>query len=419
MKDGFFNRIFRGDKGIWFIFMFLCMISIVEVFSATSQLSYRSGAFWSPITSHCIYLLFGFFVVLVVHYLPYRWWKLLGILMLALSAVLLVYVMVAGEKVNGASRWISIAGFQFQPSEMAKAAVIIVTSWLLSRLTGDRYDDRCLTLWIAGIALAICGLIALDNLSTAGILGIVVVIMMLIGGAPKRYLLPVIGIGAAGVVLVLTFFLATPRSTMAKIQETVHVHRLVTWQRRVKEFIVVLPDNPKDYRITDDNRQISHALIAVSSSGIVGCGPGNSVQRDFLSQAYSDFIFAIVIEELGLAGSIVVMFLYIALLIRAGRIAGRCRQRFPALLAMGCALMLVTQAFINMLISVNLFPVTGQPLPLISRGGTSIAFSCLYIAILLNISASTEPDYGVAAEAKNEKSHLTISNYERDEAELI
>ena len=422
MKNEFLNKVFRGDKGIWMIFMFLCMISIVEVFSATSQLAYQTGRFWSPISSHSIHLIMGFGIVLAVQFIPHKWWKVFCFPMLILSAFLLVYVMVAGQKINGASRWLNIGGFAFQPSEVAKLAVIMTISLLLSRMQDVERDGKRITLWIAGIAVAICGLIALDNLSTAGLLAIVSISMMIIGGTPKKYLAPVLGGGALVAIIVLAFFVLTPSKTMAKIGETTHVTRLYTWQRRIKEFIVVLPDEPKEYVIADNNRQISHALIAVSSSGIIGCGPGNSIQRDFLAQAYSDFIYAIIIEELGLVGGILVLLLYIALLMRAGRIARKCNSRFSALLVMGCALMLVTQAMINMLISVNLFPVTGQPLPIISRGGTSILISCVYIGIILNISRSVEPTIILSSEQPAEADEvpaLNITDYERDEAELI
>jgi Bacterial cell division membrane protein len=387
MKNDFINRIFRGDKGIWFIFMFLCMISIIEVFSATSQMSYDSGNFWGPISSHCIHMLIGVAMVIIVHLLPYKYWKVLGPVLLGISLVLLIYLVVAGKAINGGARWIRIFGFTLQPSEIAKLAVIMTVALLLSRMDTEDLRSSWKTYgWIMGITIVFCAFIALENLSTAGLLFVVVVIMTLIGGVPKRITLPIYGAGALLVGLVLAFFVLTPQKTMKWVAEKTPLHRADTWQKRIKGFVVVLPDNPSDYRISDENRQISHALIAVASSGIVGTGPGNSVQRDFLSHADCDFIFAIILEELGLVGAIFVLLLYVALLVRVGKIARKCPSRFSALLVMGCALMLVTQAFTHMLISVNMFPVTGQPLPLISRGGTSVIISCMYIGIILNVS---------------------------------
>ena len=408
MKNDFINRIFRGDKGIWFIFMFLCMISIIEVFSATSQMSYDSGNFWGPISAHCIHMIIGVVMVILVHLLPYKYWKVLGPILLSISFILLVYLAVAGKTINGSARWIPFFGFTLQPSEIAKLSVIMTVALLLSRLETDDIRSSWKTFgWIMGITILFCIFIALENLSTAGLLFLVVVIMTLLGGVPQKITLPVYGGGALLAGLVLAFLILTPPKTMSWIAEKTPLHA-VTWQNRMKDFVVVLPDNPADYRITDKNRQISHALIAVASSGIIGTGPGNSVQRDFLSHADCDFIFAIILEELGLVGAIFVLLLYIALLVRVGKIARRCPSRFSALLVMGCALMLVTQAFTHMLISVNMFPVTGQPLPLISRGGTSVIISCMYIGIILNIS------YRVGTEdAQNEdvyKPQLITSN---------
>lgn len=391
MKNDFFNKVFRGDKGIWFIFMFLCMISVIEVFSATSQMSYASGSFWSPISSHCLHMLMGVGMVIVVHLMPCKWWKLLGPVLLLVSFGLLTFLIVSGKTVNGGARWLPIFGFTVQPSELAKLSCIIVVALLLSRLdTTDLRSSWKTFGWTMGITGACCVLIALENLSTAGLLFLVVLLMTLLAGMPKRITLPIYGLGALALGLLLAFFVMTPPKTMHWMAENTPLHRVETWQNRIKGFVVVLPDNPSEYRINDKNRQISHALIAVASSGIVGVGPGNSIQRDFLSHADCDFIFAIILEELGLLGGIFVLLLYIALLVRVAKIARQCTSKFLTLLVMGCALMIVTQAFVHMLISVNMFPVTGQPLPLISRGGTSVVITCMYIGIILGVSYRIE-----------------------------
>ena len=389
MKSDFINRIFRGDKGIWFIFMFLCMISVVEVFSATSQMSYNSDSFWGPISGHCIHMLIGVIVAIFIHLLPYQWWKLLGPVMLLASFCLLVYVLVVGADVNDAKRWIKVFGFTLQPSEIAKLSVVMVVALLLTKM--DTSDIRAA--WkmfgvIMGITLIFTALILPENLSTAALLFLTVVLLTIVAGVPRRILLPVYSVGFVMVAIVLAVFIVTPRSAMHRIARDTPLHRIDTWQERLTGFVVKLPDNPADYRVNDKNRQITHALIAVASSGVVGVGPGNSVQRDFLSRADNDFIYSIILEELGLAGGIFVLLLYIALLVRAGKIARRSKGMFSSILVIGCALMLVIQAFMHMLIAVNMFPITGQTLPLISRGGTSVVISCMYIGIILSVSRS-------------------------------
>lgn len=393
MKSDFVNRIFRGDKGIWFIFMFLCMISVVEVFSATSQLSYHSDSFWGPISGHCIHMLLGVIVAILIHLLPAKWWKLLGPVMLLVSLCMLLYLLVGPntQTANDATRWIRVFGFTLQPSEIAKLAVVMVVALLLAKM--DTSDIR--SAWksfviIMGIALLFTVLILPENLSTAALLMLTVVLMTIIAGVPRRILLPVYGIGSILVALMLAFFIVTPTAYMYNIARNTPLHRLDTWQQRCTDFVVQMPDDPTQYNVNDQNRQITHALIAVSSGGLIGVGPGNSVQRDFLSRADNDFIYAIILEELGLVGGIFVLLLYIALLVRTGKIARKCKSMFSSMLVTGCALMLVVQAFMHMLISVNMFPITGQTLPLISRGGTSVIISCMYIGIILSVSRSVE-----------------------------
>ena len=418
MKGEFFGKIFRGDKGIWFIFMFLCLISVIEVFSATSQLAYKQS-FWTPISSHCIHLMMGVAVVLVVHRVPYKWWKVISWLLLAISMLLLVYLALYGSAVNGGARWSPIFGFTFQPSELAKLSMVIITAFLLSRLQEDIVSHRKIFWFIIGLTAVVALLIVGENISTAVILMLVIFVMTIIGGVSRRIVGPIALAGLLMVGLALAFFILTPEHTMRSLAEKGGVmNRMAVGQQRIKRAVVTI-DDPQNYRITDENRQISHALIAVSSSGIFGCGPGNSVQRDFLSQAYSDFIYSIIIEELGLLGGLLVLMLYVALLLRAGKIARKCKTRFSALLVMGCALMLVTQAMINMLIAVGLFPVTGQTLPLISRGGSSILISCMYIGIMLNVSDSLERAEGLAASEMIDYSNPSASiTYQIPEPEV-
>ncbi len=375
------KNIFKGDKVIWIIFLMLCMISIVEVFSATSSLAYRSGNYWQPITRHSMYLLFGLGIVVLVHNVRYKWFQAIPLLLLPISYVLLVLVMVIGTAVNGASRWLSLFGIDFQPSEFAKMAIIIVTAFILSKKQTEEGASPNAFKYIMIITLTGCALIAPENWSTAALLFGTVFLMMFIGRVEKMKLILTAAILGALLSVFVAFLVLTPNSTLNKIPLG---HRFSTWKERITDFSSEkVPAAKFDI---NENGQVGHARIAIATSNIIGKGPGNSVQRDFLSQAYSDFIYAIVIEELGLVGGIVVVFLYICLLVRAGRIAQKCRHSFPAFLVIGIALLLVIQALFNMMVAVGLAPVTGQPLPLVSRGGTSIVINCIYIGMLLSVS---------------------------------
>lgn len=379
--------LFKGDKVIWIIFLFLCLISIVEVFSAASTLTYKSGDHWGPITQHSVILMVGACIVVAVHNIPYRFFRVLPFFLLPISMLLLLFVMgmgfITGDRVNGAARWMTIAGIQFQPSELAKMAVIIVTAYILSQFQEeDRANPKAFKyiMWITGLVFA---LIAPENGSTAALLFGVVFLMMFIGRIPWPLLAKTIGIIGVFVALAVSIMMIVPTKNLNKVPM---MHRVETWQNRVKGFFEDKEAVPAAKYDIDKDAQIAHANIAIASSHLIGKMPGNSVQRDFLSQAFSDFIFAIVIEELGLIGGAFVVALYLWLLMRAGKIAQRSEKSFPAFLVMGIALLLVSQAMLNMMVAVGLFPVTGQPLPLISKGGTSTLINCAYIGMILSVS---------------------------------
>jgi cell division protein FtsW len=355
----------------------------VEVFSAASTLTYKSGDHWGPITQHSVILMVGAFIVVLVHNIPCKYFRVLPFFLLPLSCILLLVVMVMGNYVNGAARWMNFAGVQFQPSELAKMAVIIVTAFILSRFQEeDSAHPKAFKyiMWIIGIVFI---LIAPENGSTAALLFGVVFLMMVIGRVPWKQLGMLIG----GVTLFLTLFVSIIMITPAsKYRDLPMMHRVETWQNRIKGFFEDKEAVPAAKYDIDKDAQIAHANIAIATSHVIGKMPGNSVQRDFLSQAFSDFIFAIIIEELGLIGGAFIVMLYLWLLIRAGKIAKRCEKTFPAFLIMGIAMLLVAQAMLNMMVAVGLFPVTGQPLPLISKGGTSTLINCAYIGMMLSVS---------------------------------
>ena len=384
---GLIKDLFKGDKVIWIIFLFLCLISVVEVFSAASTLTYKSGDHWGPITQHSVILMVGAFIVVLVHNIPCKYFSVLPFFLLPLSCILLLFVMgmgiITGDRVNGAARWMTFFGIQFQPSELAKMAVIIVTAFILSKFQEeDGANPKAFKyiMWIIGIVFI---LIAPENGSTAALLAGVVFLMMLIGRVPWRQIGRLVGIIGVTLSLLITVIVVIPPSVYENVPGT---HRFSTWQSPIKGFFEDKGAIPAAKFDIDKDAQVAHANIAIATSNVIGKMPGNSVQRDFLSQAFSDFIFAIVIEELGLLGGAFIVMLYLWLLIRAGRIAKRSDKHFPAFLVMGIALLLVSQAMLNMMVAVGLFPVTGQPLPLISKGGTSTLINCAYIGMILSVS---------------------------------
>jgi len=385
------KNLFKGDKVIWVIFLFLCLISIIEVFSASSTLTYDTGNHWKPVTQHTIILLFGAFVLIGVHNINYRYFQVLGILLypVSLAVLLIVFAMgiVSGSRINGAARWLNIFGLQFQPSEIAKMAVIICVAYVLARSQeSDGIINKKAFRKIIILTSVVCGLILPENFSTAGLLFAVVMVMMFIGHIPIKKLVYTVSviIGCVIIGILLAFSLPDKSNNIPGL------HRLSTWKSRVSGFMEHKQAVPAAKFDINHNAQVAHANIAIATSNIIGKMPGNSKQRDFLSQAYSDFIFAIIIEELGLVGGIFVVILYIWLLIRAGRIAKKARGSFASLLVMGLAIMMVSQALLNMCVAVGLFPVTGQTLPLISKGGTSTIINCIYIGMILSVSRYTQ-----------------------------
>lgn len=376
-----------GDRVIWVVYFFLCVISLVEVYSAGSSLSYKTGAFWRPLVSQACFLLGGTVIVVAIHRVPCRMFKAIPIILIPISFILLAITTVSGLSRNGANRWFEFFGIQFQPSELAKGAVVICVALLLSRAQRPEGADKAVfskILWIAGIG---CGLIFTENLSTAFLLFVVVLFMMIIGRVSMKQIGKLLGVLAIAGTLFVTPLLLKPKDM--KLPDIFFLHRFETWSNRLTAHFEGskndAADNPLKVDL-DKDAQVIHAHIAIARSNGIGRMPGNSVERDFLSQAFSDFIYAIIIEETGIWGGTVVVLLYIILLFRAGRISSRCERNFPPFLAMGLTLLMVTQAMMNMLVAVGIAPVTGQTLPLISRGGTSTLVNCAYIGMILSVS---------------------------------
>lgn len=406
MNSKTLSNIFKGDKVIWMVFFFLCVISVIEVFSASSELTYKGGNYMAPILRHIGLLILGIASMVVTLNIQCKYFKIITPFLLLGSILLLLIVWVTGNATNGASRWIGIMGFQFQPSEFAKGAMVLATAQILSAMQTENGADKHALKYILLIWFAVVPLIFIENFSTAALLSAVVFMMMIIGRVPGKQLGIILAlvVGFMAFALSVIWITGTDQSELENknaLTEQVDkanenagkdkkiLHRMDTWKSRINKFLAHKDVPPSEVDL-DKDAQVAHANIAIATSNGYGKGPGNSVERDFLSQAFSDFIFAIIIEEMGIEGAIAVAFLYIILLFRTGKIARRCENNFPALLVMGLALLLVTQALFNMCVAVGLAPVTGQPLPLISRGGTSTIINCVYIGVILSISRSAK-----------------------------
>ena len=411
------GNIFKGDKVIWMVFLFLSLISVVEVFSASSELTYKGGSYWAPVMKHVGVLLVGLVGIIFTSHVPCKYFRILTLLLLFVSIVSLLAVLIVGQSTNGAQRWISILGIQFQPSEIAKGSMVLATAQILSATQTDKGADDHAFKYICIVGIAVIGLIFFENLSTAALLAFVIFMMMDVGRVSWKYLRILAGGGITVVVVALSAVMLigtdesqvpNPNTQLTEVMqkededkgvvETVF-HRASTWKTRIIKQVEGFNGDPKDVDL-DKDAQRAHANIAIASSNIIGKGPGNSVERDFLSQAFSDFIYAIIIEEMGIFGAIFVALLYIILLFRTRYIANRCENCFPAFLSMGLALLLATQAVMNMWVAVGLAPVTGQPLPLVSKGGTSTIINCLYIGVILSVSRTAKRRDRVASGAQ-------------------
>jgi len=365
----------NGDKAIWAVAALLALFSFLPVYSASSNLVYvvGNGTTVGHLIKHALLLFFGFGIIYGVHKIPTHFFKGLSLIALPIVLVLLVFVLAQGTSIGGAnaSRWIRIpfVGFGFQPSNLAAVVVMIYVARYLSKIRDVKisFTESILPLWVPVFLVVL--LILPANFSTAGIIFSMVLVLCFLGGYPIKYLLGIVGTG----LLCLTLFILT-----AKAAPDLFPNRVDTWMSRIDSF-----SNPDDAQA---NYQIEKAKIAIATGGIVGKGAGKSVQKNFLPQSSSDFIYAIIVEEYGLIGGFALMFFYLFLLFRIVVVANGAGTIFSKLLVLGVGLPIVFQALINMAVAVELFPVTGQNLPLISSGGTSSWMTCLAIGIILSAS---------------------------------
>lgn len=368
----------KGDKTVWAITAVLAIFSFLPVYSASTNLVYVAGkgTTLGYLVKHAILILLGFIIVYTVHRIPYKYFSGLSVLLMPVVIVLLVFTLAQGTVIGGAnaSRWIQIpfVGVGFQTSTLAVVVLMMFVSRYLARNKEKEinFKESLLYLWLPVAVVLV--LILPANLSTTAMSFFMIIILTFLGGYPLKYLLYILGMGA----VVLMLFVLLTKAFPDMIENT----RVATWNNRIENY---LSGNK------EDNYQLEKAKIAIASGELNGKGPGKSTQKNFLPQSSSDFIFAIIAEEFGLIGAILVIMLYIGLLFRIVIITTKSDTIFGTLLTLGVGLPIIFQALVNIGVAVGIFPVTGQPLPLISTGGTSIWMTCFAIGVVLSVSAAS------------------------------
>ncbi len=370
---------------IWAVVILLSLSSTLAVYSSISTLAYKSASKSQEIVmiKHLVTLFLGLGLMYWIHTIKYTYFSRISQLAYWLSVPLLLVTLVMGTNLNSASRWLTIPGVDvsFQTSDLAKLALIMYVARLVAKKQ-NQVDDFKQTFMPIMIAIfVVCGLILPANFSTAAVLFATCMLIMFVGRINIKYLLGLVG---SGIVLFSIFIAVALNSN--------NEGRIGTWKKRIENFT---SDEVQD---VNANYQVNQAKIAIATGGWSGKGPGKSTQRNFLPHPYSDFIYAFIIEEYGLGGGIVILFLYLLLLLRTIIIASKVDNPFGTLLALGCCFLLVFQAMINMAVGVNLFPVTGQPLPFVSKGGTSFMFTGIAIGIILSVSRGIQSNKSVESE---------------------
>ena len=376
MVDKLFKYL-GGDRSIWVVVMFQALLSLLLVYSSIVTLAYKyqGGNTFYYVVKHGGFVLSGFAIIYLVHRIDYRYFSRIAQFLVWIVIPLLLLTLVTGNDINNAKRWLTIPiiNQSFQTSDLAKIALIMYIARFLA-VKKDALDDYGGTfIPVLGVILLVVGLILPANLSTALVLFMLSMMLLFMAGVSIRNLLSVIPLGLAGLVLVIAVYKVSPET----------FPRFQTWEARIERFGSDEP-NP------NGNYQADQAKIAIATGGLLGKGPGNSTQRNFLPSSFSDFIYAIVIEEYGMVGGIGMVFLYMILLYRSLKIVRKAKGSFAANLVLGLSFGLVIQGLINMMVNVNLLPVTGQTLPLVSMGGTSMWFTSIALGIILSVSRTIE-----------------------------
>jgi len=375
------------DKTFWSLFLLLIVVAIIALFSASSTLVYMHHSALGPIGQQMFFILLGVIAAFGIQYIPSHWIRLGGYALLAISTLLVYSTIIPGNPlvvtINGAARWVRIFGITFQPSELAKLSLIIVIADQLARIRTEA-DKRTYFYRTLIISAVVMLPIMASNLSTAVLIGLIIFCLWVLARIPWRYTLSVIGI--AFVVLALGYAIVEFGYVRSGRQMRGPFKRATTWVSRIDRHFA--HDDGSKYVLTDDNIQEVYSAVAIARGGKtpLGVGPGNSKERDYLPLAFADYIFAIIVEETGFFGALGLIFLYLAVLFRACNVSSRYSDMPAMLMTMGLALMITCQALISMLVAVGLGPVTGQPLPLISRGGTSVLITSIYFGIMMGVS---------------------------------
>ncbi|MDZ7634195.1 MAG: FtsW/RodA/SpoVE family cell cycle protein [Bacteroidales bacterium] len=367
------KRFFRGDRYLWGIIALFMLISLLSVYSSSVSVAYAShqGNTFYFLRTQFIMLMLGLLIIVVTHWIPYIKYMQFAAIGLGASIILLVITLFAGVSINEATRWLEIPviGLRLQTSDIAKVALVIYLARGLTVYQHELNNFRTVTLKLVLPVAAVCGLIMSENLSTAVMIFMISMIILFIGRVPIKFLLAYAGIGLAAVVLFAALLLVFKKND----------NRVQVWKNRIETYFSGESSPDADY-------QSNQAKIAISTGKLFGKLPGGSTQRNMLPQSNSDFIFAIIVEEYGLFGAIIVILSYLALMFRGIQIARKCDYAFPALMVLGLTVMIVFQAFLNMLVAVGLFPVTGQTLPMISWGRTSVLVISFSLGAILSVS---------------------------------
>jgi len=396
MKDIQLFKYLEGDRTIWMISIILALISILAVYSSISSLAYKfqDGNTFHFLLKHGLMLGMGFVIMYGMHKMPHRWLYKLSQLLIYITAGLLLFTLLFGSSINSASRWLTIPiiNQSFQTSDLAKMVLIAFVARMLSKKQNDLKSFSKGVLPVIGPIFLICGLILPANFSTAFLLLSVCMCILFVAGARIVHLL---GLAAAGVLIFISLM------GMASAFPDL-LPRMNTWKNRIVAFSQDEPVERSTEMDLQRNYQVEMAKIAIHRGGLLPNGPGKGTSRNYLPHPYSDMIYAFIIEEYGsILGGLGILLLYVILLFRVIRIAGQCKKRFSAYLALGLGMLMVFQALSNMAVAVNLIPVTGQPLPLVSMGGTSLWFTCLSIGIILSISRENQLSSPHQAQAVN------------------
>jgi cell division protein FtsW len=386
-KNRFLQQRGYVDKVYWLLFVTIIIVAVLALFSASSALAFENnGSPLAPIAEQILFIIVGVGLAFIIQFIPSMFIRVASYLALGISIVLLLLTFTSvGVEVNGAKRWLRIFGFVFQPSELAKLSLILVVSDLLSRIKTEQ-DQKKYFFIVLAITVFVCGLILVGNLSTALLLGGIVFLLFFLARVHIKYwgttLLAVIVLLFFGYLFVKKVYVDPNREVEGVMKRT------TTWVGRVDNMLAEWQHPVSQYELTDDNYQRTIAKVAVARGGVspVGVLPGNSQERDFLPQAFADYIFAIIVEESGIIGAVFLMLLYLAILFRSCLSSSKYADYAAMLMVMGLALMLTCQALVSMMVSVGIGPVTGQPLPMISRGGTSVLITSLYFGIIMCVA---------------------------------